>query len=150
MTILPKEPWTLIRLAVDGLIKCEESENYIIDMNYWHIPKRSENLCVVCMAGSVIAMTLNRGINENVSLGNIEDENCNQIRAIDCFRIGNIYGGLMMLGMKREAQVESRYDRIVNHGRMLPPCYGSQKDLFKMKMLILAEYLEAQYKARFD
>lgn len=144
MTVLPKEPWTLIRLAVDDLIKCEESENYIIDMNYWHIPKRSENLCVVCMAGSVIAMTLNRGINKNVSLGNIEDENCNQIRAIDCFRIGNIYGGLMMLEMDKEAYIEASYDRTKN-GRLTPPGYGTQKDLFKIKMLILAEYLEAQY-----
>lgn len=48
----------LIRLALGDLRKCEESPNYRINMIYWHLNIPDESRCIVCLAGSVMAQTL--------------------------------------------------------------------------------------------
>lgn len=71
---LPKKPSALILLALDDLAKAERSPRYRVDMGTYH--GGSENLpqydpatckvtrpkaapCVVCLAGSVMAFSLN-------------------------------------------------------------------------------------------
>lgn len=60
-TQLPDKKSELIRLAIADLEKCEQDPNYTIDMTRWHEP-RYDGVCQVCLAGSVMAKTLNANI----------------------------------------------------------------------------------------
>jgi len=57
MIELPHKRSELIRLAVADLEKCEHDSRFIIDMSCWIISTR--DTCAVCLAGSVMAQTLN-------------------------------------------------------------------------------------------
>lgn len=48
----------LIRLALDDLRKCEENPQYTINMHVWYHHSPDNNRCMVCLAGSVMAQTL--------------------------------------------------------------------------------------------
>ncbi len=55
----PKKLSRLIRLALADLAKVERSKKYVVDMTWsWHSPQPSGK-CAVCLAGSVMAKTLN-------------------------------------------------------------------------------------------
>lgn len=60
--ILPKIPSKLLFIGLADLRKCEEDERYDINMTFWHNPK--EDVCVVCLAGAVMAQTLGVPIDE--------------------------------------------------------------------------------------
>lgn len=56
-SLLPDKRSSLIRLAVADLEKCERDPRYVIDMGSWIISV--ETTCSVCLAGSIMAQTLN-------------------------------------------------------------------------------------------
>lgn len=56
---LPDKPSALLRLALDDLAKVEAlSDRYQVDMERWHLPDAARSKCSVCLAGSVMAMSL--------------------------------------------------------------------------------------------
>lgn len=87
-TILPKTPSKLIRLALADLRACEADSWYAVDMYMWHYPSKSKKhpkICSVCLAGAVMAKSLDADIGEA-----LEPEQCEgneyQLRALDYFR----------------------------------------------------------------
>jgi hypothetical protein len=55
---LPNKVSELIMVAANDLVKCHENKAYEIDMRVYHSPKiGNDNVCVVCLAGAVIAST---------------------------------------------------------------------------------------------
>jgi len=56
-SLLPDKRSSLIRLAVADLEKCERNPRYVINMDSWIIS--GETTCSVCLAGSIMAQTLN-------------------------------------------------------------------------------------------
>lgn len=57
MIALPNTLSGLLELAVQDAQKCEAlPELYRLDMGQWHTPEAG--VCVICMAGAVIAQTL--------------------------------------------------------------------------------------------
>jgi len=64
MNKLPDKVGDLIRIAIKDLQVCEADDKYIIDMEKWHTPKNlavgesGPDSCYVCLAGSVMAQTL--------------------------------------------------------------------------------------------
>lgn len=53
---LPDKLSELLRLAVKDAKLCEEDSNYELNMSFWH--QLVKDKCIVCLAGSVMAQTL--------------------------------------------------------------------------------------------
>ena len=93
---LPKVPSQLLWVALEDYKETvSNSDVYIIDPYYWHEPI-DEN-CSVCLAGSVIAQSLNANKDDLVSPHNFEFETYNCLRAIDLFRQLNYVAALKAL-----------------------------------------------------
>jgi len=58
MSTLPDKVGDLIRLAVKDLTLCEADPQYLVDMGVWHSYDDVDDLCLVCLAGSVMAHSL--------------------------------------------------------------------------------------------
>jgi len=54
---LPSTLWENVLLAVHDLELVEQNELYTVNMNNWHNTVRGNEVCRVCLAGSVMAMT---------------------------------------------------------------------------------------------
>lgn len=54
--MLPTKDSDLLELALGDLIKCRADKGYVIDMAYFHFPRKDK--CYVCAAGAVMAQTL--------------------------------------------------------------------------------------------
>ena len=96
MTSLPDHPADLIRLALSDLRKVEKDPRYEVSMDSWHEPRGGT--CHACLAGSVMAMSLNADIGEPLSPPSFLVSR--KLSALDEFRTGSIEGGLDELGFK--------------------------------------------------
>ena len=56
-SVLPNKLSDLLELAVRDARACEADPRYLLDMGKWHVPK-GNGVCQVCMAGAVIAKTI--------------------------------------------------------------------------------------------
>lgn len=102
---LPSLPSALLRLALNDLEKCELDPRYRINMNFWHVPKQGAP-CVICLAGSILAKTINLPINQECSVWDEEDQsitkdNKNKLSAVNQLRLGNIGIALAKLNLSR-------------------------------------------------
>ena len=97
---LPDQPSALIRAALADLQKCIDDPIYKIDMKTWHKPVDNGKHCSVCLAGSVLAQTFKVPPSESIpAIRHFVD--CNELdklEALDYFRTGNIFDGLILLG----------------------------------------------------
>ena len=86
MNQLPDKPSELIRLAIRDMQLCERDPRYNLNMNQWHSGGSSdgERVCQVCMAGSVMAKTLQVPIEDYEDM--IETLFYDKMRAINSFR----------------------------------------------------------------
>lgn len=105
---LPKKPSKLIELALDDLAKAERTKGYKIDMGTWHDApdaedqydpmtckaKKKEEPCTVCLAGSVMAFSLNVPRTLSIEPFQFADEVQSALNAINAFREGDIWRGL--------------------------------------------------------
>ena len=92
---LPDKPSELIRLALADLALCAADPNYAIDMGQWHMPEYG--VCRVCLAGAVIAKTLNATRAAELYPEDFP-ENRKKINALDDFRDGWVCSALDELG----------------------------------------------------
>jgi len=81
---LPDKPSELLRLAVHDAKLCARSKKYVLDMEAWHDLDRDG--CHVCMAGAVIAKTLQKETDCNGILG---DHAWARLHVINCLRTGS-------------------------------------------------------------
>ena len=108
-TVLPSVPSALIKLALSDLAACENDPRYDIDMSYWHRPHTRgipfitrKTTCEVCLAGSVMAQTLQCNIDLEVGALDFNSEDTViRLLALDHFRIGSI-----RMGIKRMCSAE--------------------------------------------
>ena len=105
---LPKKPSALILLALADLAKAERTPGDRIDMRTWHIgviesydpetckvEKAAGNgSCVVCLAGSVMAFSLNVPRTRSIEPNEYPDEVERALLAINSFRVGEIGAAL--------------------------------------------------------
>ena len=90
---LPSRPSRLIALALEDLELSENDPKMSIDMDDWFIPADIEcyqPTCQVCLAGAVMAKSLNVSLDEHCDLEDFDDETENTLRALDSFREGYI------------------------------------------------------------
>ena len=93
----------LLSLALDDLELVEKDSNYKINMNTWHTKPEGKK-CEVCLAGSVLAKTLNI---PRVEFDWLEDwtgatEIMYKLRALDYIRRGDLIPALLELGHTKE------------------------------------------------
>lgn len=86
MSKLPDTLHELLEVAIRDLKAVDKSEDYEIDMTVWY---HTNDKCKVCMAGAVMAKTLNFGP-ESFDLGDIWDEEGEKFMIIDDLRLCNI------------------------------------------------------------
>jgi len=80
---LPSRVSDLIRLAIKDLEVCEADPLYEIDLSYWHMYDQKNKVCLVCLAGALMAKSLGVEYKENrYPTGEVEP----QLRLIDAIR----------------------------------------------------------------
>lgn len=101
MSLLPDKPSALIRVALADLAKVEAMpEVYRIDMDLAYHDNRAflgKGKCVVCLAGSVMAMSLSTSpaaIRYPSDFGHTAG---GRLDALDCFRGGRIQKGVELM-----------------------------------------------------
>lgn len=126
---LPDRPSGMIRLGLADLERAENDSRYVVDMNDWHRP--DEGVCLVCMAGAVMAFSL--GMDPTVD-ASPSRYGASTVRAKLCmlneFREGDVCCGLNWVGMESTLP-----DREV-------PSYRNDPVGFKSAMSELADQLE--------
>ena len=130
-TMLPDKPSSLIRIALADLKRIEKDPRYRVDMTQWHTP--TGGLCRVCLAGSVIAKTLQSDSLKYVTANYYSQRERLKFYALNEFRLGNIQGGLIHMG------IDIPYKLLYG----VPICeYSRDPEQFHRDMAELANLLE--------
>lgn len=94
---LPDKLSELIALALDDLYKCKQDVRYKIDMEmFYHASK--DRLCHVCLAGAVMAQSLQSPSYENRMPSYYGDAVERKLTALNWIRRGNIHTAFILLG----------------------------------------------------
>ena len=129
---LPDTLSALIRVGLVDLHKCEKDDKYIINMDDWHNPYE-DGTCAVCLAGSVMAKTLNTNVNERmVPVGTQDGVIEAKLYALDNARTGCVDRALGHMAL----YTTYKYDRLIVD-------YEDDPVLFREQMSQLADDLEA-------
>ena len=93
---LPDMPSDLIDLALKDLDLCFNDNKYCVDMMFFHLKFKEDEKCHVCLAGSVLAKSLNGNINRSITDGlfSFSDKIKNKIYGLNSLRIGDITEGV--------------------------------------------------------
>lgn len=124
MKTLPDKPSDLIELALSDLEKVEKNPRYEINMSTWHTPDRGK--CSVCLAGAVIAGTLEQSIRYDLSPQSFDENTRRKLVALDHFRLGYIGDGLQEMCVERPLTLENF--------AAVAPYYRFDRNLFKRDM----------------
>jgi hypothetical protein len=128
---LPDKPSELIRLALSDLAKCEQDNTrYIIDMHTYYL--RDGKYCVVCLAGSVMAQTLEGNFDYVPNLVKTTTD-CQKLYALNAFRVGDVADGLTCMYEEQPEFVPLQYE---------VPRYEDDKEGFKSSLYHIAGLLE--------
>jgi len=130
----------LIRQAIKDLVQAEESDKYYIDMGTWHNPSSTLSVnprCVVCLAGAVMAHTLQRSHLEYANPGNYDNETMYKLESLNTFRMGMVEFGLNEFYRHDKTDLKN----IPAERNMIK--YTTDSEIFKRDMLSLADDLEA-------
>ncbi len=130
---LPDKPSELIRLALNDLALCAADPNYSIEMYEWHKP-RDDGVCQVCLAGAVMAKSLNARPTAELYPHHFPDRQ--KIKALDDFHDGLVCRALDQLG-----QDLSKWGHGARNREITP--YRTDSVAFTADMRQLADDLEA-------
>ena len=95
---LPDKLSDLLELALDDLEKIEKNPRYGITMSAWHEPL-PDGICHVCLAGAVMAQTLEVPHNSDITPSLFPDTLSRKLNALDFLRKGEIAYAQMQMGM---------------------------------------------------
>jgi hypothetical protein len=95
---LPSKPSALIRVALADLRKVEALPDiYRVNMDVWHRDHRTDAVCEVCLAGSMISQSLGARPGEHRGPEDFDQETTWKLYALNEFRVGNVFDGLCYL-----------------------------------------------------
>ena len=86
---LPDKLSDLLELALSDLEKVEALPKYKVDMMQWHT--NIGDVCAVCLAGSVLAMTGKMEYGLNYSASMLPRPIADKLLALNALREGNVY-----------------------------------------------------------
>ena len=139
---LPDQPSALIRVALGDLQKCLADPIYKIDMRTWHKPVDNGTHCFVCLAGSVLAQTFKVPPSESIPAIRhfIDCNELDKLEALDYFRTGNIFDGLILMGF--DPQGNSALDEMGQLNGGLAPFDADDPKIFFDDMNTIADAFE--------
>lgn len=113
---LPEKLSDLLELALNDLASVEADPLYLVEMNMWHQPlirvTPDDPACGVCLAGSVLARTLEVPI-DVISDGREQSDYDNRrLDALDYLRVGNVPEAIDVAGLRWSTgrdRVKGRY-----------------------------------------
>ena len=109
---LPDNPSDLIEMALADLRKVERSRLYTVNMATWHTP--ANRRCHVCLAGSVMAMTLGASPKDEVDYTEYGEEVSRKLDALNDFRRGRVGEGLLTMGFRDHPMACEFFEMPVN------------------------------------
>ncbi len=151
---LPRKLSDLLELAINDLEKVENSKEYSVDMGVWikpHIGGR----CMVCLAGSVMAMSLHvkvdpKDLDENYQatgfsptcfteftagdFAKYSNDDADALSALNDLRCGSIGAAGACMDIDMEDELVDKFDRDVSG-------YSDNPELFKFQMRELVKDL---------
>lgn len=150
MKKLPDKPSELIRVAMGDLRKIEQDKRYRVRMEEWHSGITEDHgRCTVCLAGSVMAKTLDAPIADDLDPSAFDDSHTMvRLRALDDFRNGLIHQGLLEIdgycwdGSDLKQKLLGEYATLGIPERKIFPAYDDDRQAFRAAMLDLANELE--------
>lgn len=137
MKTLPNLPSALLNLALDDLELVEKNPAYTIDMMAWHRP--NAKTCSVCLAGSVIAVSLGKKPTSNVMIGDLSGSDRRKLLALNAMRSGLPCLALRYLDIDK-TDAAREYMTSKTYGSITP--YIINKAAFKSELRELAAELE--------
>ena len=144
MDITNLKPSELIRVALNDLELCEKDAKYNVYMEAWHEPfdQNSDSPgCFVCLAGAVIAQSLNTPINFDRSPENFSLPISIRLRVLNLLREGDIPHALALFSdSQRDFDGDYYFNSPVADREITS--YSINTRLFKADMLRLADDLE--------
>lgn len=107
MTKLPEKLSECIDVAMTDLELCERDPKYEIGMDSWH-QLRFNDVCSVCLAGSVMAKTLGASTRDLAHPRHYDEHTCERLYALNLVRLGGVGGALFQMGIDRPVEVKDR------------------------------------------
>ena len=135
---LPDKLSDLLELALDDLETTEKDPAYEINMLYWHELDEVDNTCRVCLAGAVLAQTLEVPVSFNYLRYRPEPDLEDKMDAINFVRLGFVDYALKALN--RASFYEVGKDR----WRIEVPQYYIDPKRFKKTLRNLVPELRAK------
>lgn len=134
MKKLPKKLSSLAKIAIGDLVKAERSSRYQIVMDTWHSPAIGR--CSVCLAGSVIAFSLDKQPDRRYLPEDTDFPN--QLYALDKLRKGHVADALENMGRLTLNNLDDAYEL----SRTMPT-YEDNPGKFKRAFRKLIKDMEA-------
>lgn len=110
---LPNKPSELLNLALNDLELCEKDSKYVINMGTWHLPEEED--CLVCLAGAVMAKSLDCDIDAEISPSEMKLLASDQakLNALDRVIKGDVGGFLGGCGVDRLRASQYAYISVI-------------------------------------
>lgn len=113
------KPSQLIHLALKDLTKVEKSKKYVVNMARWHLPQTKwlkngpvpTGKCEVCLAGAVMAKSLNSPADENFGPSDFGRVLSGKLQSLNMFRTGYVREGVEAFfgyGTKKAEKAEAK------------------------------------------
>lgn len=131
---LPNKLSDLILLALKDLTLCEKDPNYGINMNSWHLSScgfEAGEYCQVCLAGSIIAKSLNAPIENSYRPTHFPSTIRYKLEALDAVRLGLPNRALRHLGREKQPMKD-----------FVPVLYSRSPKKFKQSLRTVAKMLK--------
>jgi hypothetical protein len=142
MKTLPDKPSELIRLAISDLCKVEKNPVYRINMNRWHHLNYKDMVCEVCLAGAVMAGSLDADPYLSISPFSFKPSIYYKLQALDEFRLGTFFEGVGYLEHAGAISLDERVKLEELLGAKPHERHEENSAQFKSDMLALANFFE--------
>jgi hypothetical protein len=112
---LPDKPSELILIALKDLESCIEDDRYVIDMGEWHGRQTNAEKCSVCLAGAVMAKSMDSDIDITLLPSGFDAPNSYKFSALNAVRQGDVETYLQRLqsaGCISESEFEMAFEKI--------------------------------------
>ena len=129
---LPDKLSDLILVALDDLEKVENDERYTVNMDWWH---RSGDTCLVCLAGSVMAKSLDVSPDRTRFPNDFDEKTEAKLDALNWAHVGDVDYALHHLDVPQSSYTS--FNRSVVD-------YSDDPEQFKADMREIAAVLKEQ------
>jgi len=143
MNTLSKVPSEALRQALFDLEKVENSDEYKVDMSFFHDPYENRNKCTVCFAGAAMAGTLSSDTKSMLYPEKFEEHETMLWALSDIALL--VFGGSEDLPIIIGEELTSDLGEVYpNKDGVLDGQYSNDPKAFKQRISDTADFLESR------